>query len=96
MELRQTGKNPDYPMKADTWRMTDPIPEWLSDRAAVLVDDYGEVSLKTRDETSGGIEILESGERNILVRMKTKDSILLYSKTHPIMSVTPRQLKLLY
>lgn len=96
-KVKQKGYNPDYPLEAELWKYGDPIPEWLSDRANVTgLDNEGKPILDIRNETSGAIEILESGKRNILVRLKSRDSVLLYSETHPIISLTPHQLELLY
>ena len=95
--IHQKGYNPDYPVTAEIWKYGDPVPEWLSDRAEIKgLDDSGKPILETRRETTGEIEILESGKRDILVKLKTEDSILLFSETHPIMSLTPHQLELLY
>lgn len=95
--IRQKGYNPDYPKVAELWRYGDPVPEWLSDRAEVKsLDQDGKPILETRLETTGEIEILESGKRDVLVKLKSEDSYLLYSETHPIISLTPHQLELLY
>ena len=97
-EITQSGDNPDYPRKAIIWRYgIDPVPEWLSDRAKIkCIDNNGNPQLEIRNGVSGEIEIIESGGRDVLVKTKTKDSILLYSETHPIISLTPHQLELLY
>lgn len=96
-KVKQKGYNLDYPLEAELWRYGDPVPEWLSDRANIAgLDKEGKPILDVRNETSGAIEILESGKRDVLVRLKSKDSVLLYSETHPIISLTPHQLELLY
>lgn len=96
-KIKQKGYNPDYPKVAEVWKYGDPIPEWLSDRAEIKgLDKEGKPVLDVRKETTGEIEILESGKRNILVKLKSEDSVLLYSETHPIISLTPHQLELLY
>lgn len=96
-DVIQKGLNPDYPKEAYIWTPTQPIPEWLSDRAKVSgFKDTGEPILSTISKTSGGLDIIESSGRNVLVSLKTKDSWVLYSSSHPLMSVTPHQLELLY
>lgn len=84
-------------MEADIWTTTQPVPEWLSDRAKISgLRGDGTPELFIRRRNTGEIEILESGGKDVLVTMKSRDSWLLFSKTHPIMSVTPHQLELLY
>ena len=95
--VTQTGDNPGYPKKAEVWKFGDPVPEWLSDRAQVKeLSEKGEPVLETRRCTTGEIEIIEAGGRGVLVRVKNKDSIVLFSETHPLISLTPHQLELLY
>lgn len=96
---KQTGYNPDFPMITEIWKYSenDPLPEWLVDRANIKgLDDDGKPILDIRKGVSGGIEILESGGRDILVKLKTEDSYILFSKTHPILSITTHQFELLY
>ena len=95
---KQTGYNPDFPMITEIWKYnTDPIPEWLIDRASVKgFEDNGKPILDIRKGVSGEIEIIESGRRNTLIKLRTNDSYILFSKTHPLISLTPHQFKLLY
>ena len=97
-EVKQKGNNPEFPDKAIVWKYGDKeIPEWLTDRANIKeLNENGNPILDIRTRVSGEIEILESGGRDILVKLKNENSFLLYSKTHPILSVTEHQLKLLY
>ena len=96
-KIKQKGYNPDYPEIAEIWKYGDPIPEWLSDRANITgLDDNGNPVIETRKETSGEIEILKKKKRDVLVKLKSENSVLLFSETHPIISLTPHQLELLY
>lgn len=96
-DVCQRGLNPDYPKEAYVWTPNQPIPEWLLDRAKISgFEESGKPILYTRPKTSGGVEILDASGKNVLVSLETEDSWILYSKTHPLMSVTPHQLELLY
>lgn len=96
---KQIGYNPDFPRITEIWKYDtdDPIPEWLIDRASVKgFEDNGKPILDIRKGVSGEIEIIESGRRNTLIKLRTNDSYILFSKTHPLISLTPHQFKLLY
>lgn len=95
-DVTQRGWNPDYPKEALIWIPGNPIPEWLSDRAKISGIQGNQVILATRPRTSGGYEILEPSGKNALVILERDDSVVLFSETHPILSVTPHQLELLY
>ena len=96
-DITQRGLNPDYPKEAYIWTPTEPIPEWISDRAKIEgFKDTGEPLLSVRPRTSGGMDILDTTGKEALVTLETPDSFVLYSSTHPLMSVTPHQLELLY
>ena len=96
-DVIQKGYNPDYPKEAYIWTPNQPIPEWMIDRAKISgFNESGEPILCTRSKSSGGIEILDSSGKEVLVSIRTKDSWILYSSSHPLMSVTPHQLELLY
>lgn len=96
-DVTQKGYNPDYPVEAYIWTPTQPIPEWMIDRAKISgFNESGEPILCTRLKSSGGIDILDSSGKNVLVSLVTEDSWILYSSSHPLMSVTPHQLELLY
>ena len=96
--LTQLGHNPKFPEKAEVWRHgVDPVPEWLSDMARIKeIDSEGNPILDTRDCNTGEIEIIDSSGREVLIRLKGKDSVLLYSDTHPLITLTSHQLELLY
>lgn len=96
-DIKQVGYNPDYPMEADIWTLSQPVPEWISDRAKISeVNESGEPIVLTRKKSSGGLDIFDSSGREVLVSLDTEDSYILYSKTHPLISLTPHQLDLLY
>ena len=97
-DVTQKGYNPDYPKEAYIWTPSNPIiPEWISDRAKVIgFSESGEPILYTRPKSSGGFEILDTTGGSVLVSLRTEDSWVLYSTSHPLMSVTPHQLELLY
>ena len=96
-DVIQKGHNPDYPKEAYTWTPSQPVPEWILDRARISgFNEKGEPILITRKRSSGGIDILEANGRDTLVSLRTEDSWILYSSSHPLMSVTPHQLDLLY
>lgn len=96
-DVIQKGYNPDYPKEAYIWTQSQPIPEWLSDRAKVSgIDKNGTPILLMRPKTLGGYEIYDSSGDSVLVSLNTDDSWILFSSTHPLISVTPHQLELLY
>ena len=96
-DVTQKGYNPDYPREAYIWTLTQPIPEWILDRARISgFNEEGKPILCTRPKTSGSLDILDSSGKDVLVSLKTEDSWVLYSSSHPLMSVTPHQLELLY
>ena len=95
-DIIQKGDNPDFPKTAEIWTLSDPVPEWLIDRAKFLgFTEEGQPEIDIREE-SGGYFIPDSSGREVLVRLKGKDSFLLYSPTHPLISLTPHQMELLY
>lgn len=97
-DVYQKGNNPEYPKEANIWSFSQPIPEWLLDRAMIskIEDDTGKPILLTRERNTGEIEILASGGREVLITLKNKDSIILFSSTHPLLTITKHQLDLLY
>lgn len=86
---QQKGYNCLYPFSIRTWRLGEPIPEWLSDRAAIeFIDGDGNITLKTRPISKGGYEILQAGSTEALVRMKGKGDYVYFptpiaSKKYP-------------
>ena len=67
------------------------------DNASInFIDGNGNLYLKMRDLSGGGKEILAADGVNVLVRLNTEDSKLCYAKGHPIFSLRPIQLELLY
>lgn len=94
----QRGENKNYPYQIITWRLGEKVPEWLSDRAKVkFIDGEGNLTLDWLETSTGGLDIQDSSGLNILVKMKTKESILCFSKKeNRIFSLTPIQYNLLY
>lgn len=86
-------------MEASVWSLDmKPVPDWISDRAKIsgFDEETGEPIVMVKERSSGGLDIMEASGKDILLTLKTKDSLVLYSKTHPLMSVTPHQMELLY
>lgn len=98
MIIRQCGRNPSFPeVLTSTWKYGQPIPEWLSDVAAVeFVDGEGNITLKIEETSTGGINIIRSGRDGVLVNLASKQSIVCKSTDWPIFSLTPIQFDLLY
>lgn len=95
----QSGYNDKYPESIKVWRVGDPIPEWLSDRAKIeFVDGDGNLTLSTLDTSSGGIEIMESSGKNVLAKLNSKKDYLCISsdETGNIFPLTVDQIELLY
>ena len=65
----QRGFNIEWPEKImDTWKRGENVPEWLSDRANVtIMSSDGIKNIETRETSSGGYEIIDSGKNVILV-----------------------------
>lgn len=98
LDLIQLGNNPLYPKKAILWEwMKDPsVPEWLSDRAKVEIDESGNIKLVLRN-TDLGVEVLDSSGQYVIASMiNGKGGGLLYSRDFPIMYLSDKQIELLY
>lgn len=94
--IQQIGENKKYPQKALIWEYGMKIPEWLSDRAKVkFLDGEGNITLETSKSNTGSIDILDCSGK-ILVTMKDITSVLIFDKTYGIISLTRKQLDLLY
>lgn len=96
-KLKQRGKNPDYPKEAILWAFSDELPDWISDNFKVYINqETGETELVMR-ETTRGFELLLSSGTQFNTRVdKEKSGGMLYSKTHPIIYLTEKQISLLY
>lgn len=95
--VTQKGNNPDYPKEAYIWTLSEEVPEWISDRAKISgFKETGEPILMIRRKSSGGLELLDSSGKETLISLKTEDSWVLFSSSHPLISLTPHQLELLY
>lgn len=98
LKLKQKGFNPNFPEKAELWKIKseEQLPDWIIDRAKVEILN-NQTTLCKRRITSGGYEILDSsGKIAILTVNKEEDGGVLYSKTHPLIYLTEKQLSLLY
>lgn len=73
MTLIQSGYNDRYPLKIETWRLGEEIPDWLSDRAKInFIDGDGNLTLDIHETSSGGYEIINSGGTGTLILLKSK------------------------
>lgn len=110
---KQRGYNCAWPYEIETWKWGEKIPEWLSDKAGIeFMDGEGNITLKTRNLSKGGVEILEAGSSQALVRLESKEDLVYislpriglpeippeFSPTpfHTIKSISLTQLNLLY
>lgn len=97
MEMIQRGKNDKYPEKIKTWKISEKVPSWLSDRAQVnFVDGNGNIYLEMNNLSNGGRDIIKSGKQGTLVRLNSQEHYVCYSCGYPIFSLSPKQLELLY
>ena len=93
----QRGENPDWPhIIYGQWKIGEKIPEWLSDRAHVtIVTGDGIKNIETRETSSGGIEIIDSGKIGILATLRKKDWLIIYDGKS-VKSIGPEQFNILY
>lgn len=93
----QRGLNFEWPIEVlDTWTFGEVIPDWLSDRAYVtIMTGDGIKNIETRETSSGGFEIIDSGKQGVLVTLKKKDWFVIYDGKI-IKSISPEQLLILY
>ena len=94
----QSGSNPDFPRRIKIWKLGDPVPEWLSDKAKVIfLDGDGNITLDIIDTNSGGVSIKSSNGIDVLVNLNRKsDYVCSALDEDRIFSLNPIQLKLLY
>lgn len=97
----QRGWNEKYPAKIITWKLGQPVPEWLSDLAKIAAIDANtnRVYLQTRDNNQGGYELLTSSGNSKLVTTKSRSDVIckdISRKIGGIFSLTPIQFRLLY
>lgn len=75
----QKGYNCLWPYEIEVWKWGKPVPEWLSDQAGItFIDGEGNITLKTRELSGGGIEILQAGSNEALVRLKNIGTDMVY------------------
>lgn len=93
----QRGLNPDWPdIIIDMWKHGDPIPEWLSDRAHVtIITADGIKNIETRNNSTGGFEIVDSGKIGTLVSLKKMDWLVLFDGKS-VRSASPEQVDFIY
>lgn len=95
----QSGYNDKFPGSIKVWRVGDKIPEWLSDRAKIeFVDGDGNLTLSTLETSTGGIEIMDSSGKNVLIKLNNKSDYLCISEDESgnIFSLSEKQINLLY
>lgn len=76
MKYKQRGYNCLWPLEIETWRLGEKVPEWLSDIALVeFIDGEGNITLRMRNTSGGGYEILQAGvdKAVTLISMKKKE-----------------------
>lgn len=104
MKYIQSGRNDKYPNEILVWRVDDSIniPDWITDNCRIkAIGESGDNDLfilDTRHTSTGGLEFLASGNKNIvLFSTKTDKDYACYDpKTNKIFSLTEAQLNLLY
>jgi hypothetical protein len=94
-KYEQAGYNPKYPRKIESWDTKGDIPEWLSDRAKVILGPLNEFILKTRPTSSGGMEIINSEDTAVLISTRFKDDHICWGD-QTLFVLTEKQLELLY
>lgn len=94
----QYGHNSKWPEEIETWSYGEKVPEWLSDEAKVsFIDGVGNITLETRELTTGGFEIIKASGIEPLVKIDSRlDYIAHDLKTGKIFPITRKQLELLY
>lgn len=93
----QSGKNKAFPEKINLWKLGEDIPEWLSDISKVeFVDGSGNITLKTLETNEGGLEIISADGISSIVRMSGKNDYVAIGDNGKIISLTEKQLSLLY
>ena len=71
---RQKGYNILWPWEIEVWKLGDPVPEWLGDRARVKwIDGEGNLTLDLDYTSSGGYNIKAAGiGQDDIVKVKSK------------------------
>jgi hypothetical protein len=86
-------------MTVETWKYSDPVPEWLSDRAKINAIDSntGNPLIDITETNTGGYEVKDSTGRDILFRTKNRNDLVCFcSKTNRIFVLTSIQAHLIY
>lgn len=98
--FKQSGHNDAFPEEIEIWKLGDPIPEWLSDRCKVsFLDGDGNITIETRETSSGGIDIINASGIGTLVELKSRRDYVCKERGNNnsrIFSLSEIQLNLLY
>ena len=93
--MKQRGRNEKYPFEIKTWKLGEPVPQWISDVARVKeIKEDGSVVIDVRKHTNGGFEII-GPENQILIETKN-DSDLVCFGSGKFFVLTNKQLDLIY
>ena len=95
--MKQRGRNEKYPEEIKTWKLYDPVPEWLSDYASVKgVKEDGSIILDIRlADNDRGFEIMRAGDNQILIKTHSTSDIVCFGNGR-FFSLNKKQLALLY
>lgn len=96
---KQRGRNNNFPGEILAWKIGDPVPEWLSDRASIAyIDDVtGNVGLNMTETSSGGYIIKDaSGTADLVKLVSREDYVCKSTDNDRIFSLSHLQLSLLY
>ena len=98
LKLKQWGHNPNFPEIAETWKVGERVPEWLSDQAKVSgFDPTGGILLETHtDQSTGKIHIKDTYRPIDLIVLDSKDHIVIYGKGYPLKALSPIQVDMIY
>ena len=90
--MKQRGYNSAYPEEIDIWSPGLPVPEWLSDIAAVkFMDGEGNLTLETIPLSEGGFEV-KGSDGQILIRTS---GVVCYGGGR-LFGLSHKQLRILY
>lgn len=96
---KQRGRNDSFPDEILVWKIGDPVPEWLSDRASIAyIDDVtGNVGLNMTETSTGGYIIKDASGMADLVKLVSREDYVCKSTDNDrIFSLSHIQLGLLY
>ena len=97
MVMVQRGINNKYPEKIEAWRRKDsPAPSWITDNAIIESIQGKDPVPEYRKTNTGGYEIVGFGGVALVSVNKVDDYVCLDLRTRKIITLTPKQLQLLY